>query len=108
MRQHDGVEEDDLAGHHHVAAQHRDGGVQLPAGVEQWVVLHLGEGPGPGPVPQHGVPAEDAVPVLRDAEHDALVHARPRPHALVAPDTDGRPSTALGSTVAVSWMNTSR
>ena len=43
MRQHDGVQEDDLARDNHVAAKDGDGGIQLAVDVEQRIVLHLGE-----------------------------------------------------------------
>ena len=43
MGQHNGVEEDHLAGDDHVAAKDGDGGIQLAVDVEQWIVLHLGE-----------------------------------------------------------------
>ena len=43
VRQHDGVQEDDLARNNHVAAKDGDGGIQLAVDVEQWIVLHLGE-----------------------------------------------------------------
>ena len=44
MRQDDGVEEDDLAGNHNVAAEDGDGGIELAVSVEEGIVLHLGEG----------------------------------------------------------------
>ena len=43
MRQDDGVEEDDFTGHMNIAAEDGDGGVELAAGVEECVVIHLGE-----------------------------------------------------------------
>ena len=66
-----GVKDDHLAGHNHVATEDCDGGVKLAAAIEQRIVLHLGKrlvgvrilwrALYPGPVSHSGVPADDCV-----------------------------------------------
>lgn len=41
MGENNGVEDDHLAGYHHVASEDGDGGVELAAAIEQCIVLHL-------------------------------------------------------------------
>ena len=111
MREDDGVEEDDLARNHNVAAEDGNGGVQLATGVKQGIVLHLGEwfvgvgviwGPlHPGPVAHRGVPAHDRVnhqrvfSNLRISQDDTFTDPRPstNPHILADADIGSQDCT---------------
>ena len=103
MGENNGVEDDHLAGYHHVASEDGDGGVELAAAIEQCIVLHLSKWfvgvrilwrtLDPGPITHSGVPADDGVddqgvlPHRGVAEHDALPDSGPSPHSHVLADT---------------------